>query len=55
MPTKVTNEGARGLEPAKRQEIAIWALAGSVPVTELAKGNNVSRKFVYQQQEKEHQ
>jgi hypothetical protein len=41
---------AKQLALPQRQELARQALAGQVPITELANTYNVSRKFVYQQQ-----
>ena len=40
---------AKTLAPSQRMQIGLQALAGSQPVSELAKDSNVSRKFVYQQ------
>jgi len=40
---------AKTLDPEQRQQLALKALAGTVPVTELAQQAQVSRKFVYQQ------
>jgi hypothetical protein len=37
------------LQPHQRQELAVAALAGAQPVTQLAQDYQVSRKFVYQQ------
>jgi hypothetical protein len=37
------------LEPQQRQQLAVAALAGARPVTQLAQEYQVSRKFVYQQ------
>ena len=42
---------ARTLPPSARQQLALGALAGS-PITALARGHHVSRKFVYQQADK---
>ena len=42
---------AHALPAAARQQLALDALAGC-PVTELARGQDVSRKFVYQQADK---
>ncbi|OWK40368.1 hypothetical protein [Fimbriiglobus ruber] len=41
---------AHTLSPAQRQRIAVQALAGTVPITELADQHDVSRRFVYRQQ-----
>jgi hypothetical protein len=43
---------ARLLPPPQRQELAVAALAGARPVTQLAQAYQVSRKFVYQQADK---
>ena len=40
---------ARRLPPAQRQHLALQALAGTRPITQLAHDHDVSRKFVYQQ------
>src|SRR5688500_13923744 len=40
---------ARHLTPAQRQQLALDALGGTHPVTQLAQQAQVSRKFVYQQ------
>jgi hypothetical protein len=40
---------AKMLSPEQRQELAVQALAGEVPVTELAEQAQVSRKFIYEQ------
>jgi hypothetical protein len=37
------------LTPPQRQQLAVTALAGACPVTQLARDYQVSRKFVYQQ------
>jgi hypothetical protein len=42
---------ARGLDPQQRQRLAVEALAGTVPITELADRTHVSRRFVYRQQD----
>jgi hypothetical protein len=44
--------GARGLDGEHRQHLAVQVLAGTQPVTELAKRHGVSRKFVYHQADK---
>ena len=44
-----SNRVAKMLSPEQRQELAVQALAGEVPLTELAEQAQVSRKFVYQQ------
>jgi hypothetical protein len=40
---------AKMLGPEKRQELAVQALAGEIPITQLAGQAEVSRKFVYDQ------
>jgi hypothetical protein len=40
---------ARLLPPEERQELALHVLAGSVPVAQMARSHQVSRKFLYQQ------
>jgi len=40
------------LSPSQRQSLAVQALRRSQSVSELARENNVSRKFVYQQADK---
>jgi hypothetical protein len=40
---------ARLLPPEKRQDLALHVLAGSVPVAQMARSHQVSRKFLYQQ------
>jgi hypothetical protein len=40
---------AKGLGAEQRQQLAVQAMAGSAPVTQIAVANQVSRKFVYQQ------
>lgn len=45
---------AHTLSPSARQQLALGALAGC-PITELARGHHVSRKFVYQQADKAEQ
>jgi hypothetical protein len=40
---------AKPLPPQQRQELAVHVLAGSQPVAQLARQNQVSRKFLYQQ------
>ena len=42
---------AHTLGPQQRQQLALEALAGTVPITELAQHTLVSRKFVYRQQD----
>jgi hypothetical protein len=42
---------AQALGPQQRQRLAVEALAGTTPITELADQTHVSRKFVYQQQD----
>ena len=37
------------MEPPQRQALAVAALAGARPITQLAQEYQVSRKFVYQQ------
>ena len=46
---------AQLLEPHRRQELAVAALAGARPVTHLAQDYQVSRKFVYHQADKAEQ
>ncbi len=41
---------ASRLHPIQRQEIAVKVLTKQEPITEIAKEEQVSRKFVYQQQ-----
>jgi hypothetical protein len=41
---------AQALASQQRQQLALEALAGTVPITELADHNHVSRTFVYRQQ-----
>ena len=41
---------AHSLGPQQRQQLAVQALAGATPITELAHQAEVSRRFVYQQQ-----
>ena len=43
---------AAKLPDSERQNMAVQALAGSVPVNQLALQHDVSRKFVYQQANK---
>jgi hypothetical protein len=43
---------ARHLQPHQRQNLAVQALAGARPITQLAEEHQVSRKFVYQQADK---
>src|SRR6266436_9855544 len=45
---------AHALPPAARQQLALDALTG-LPITELARHHDVSRKFVYQQADKAEQ
>src|SRR5262245_8805814 len=40
---------AHRLPPQQRQELALQVLAGSQPIAQLARQNQVSRKFLYQQ------
>ena len=40
---------AQKLLPSQRQDLAVQALAGAEPVTDLARQHQVSRKFVYEQ------
>src|ERR1700681_4257155 len=44
-----TSFAAKTLGPEQRQELGVQALAGTVPIVELAERAQVSRKFVYQQ------
>ncbi|MEO0647742.1 MAG: hypothetical protein AAFZ17_16555, partial [Cyanobacteria bacterium J06650_10] len=46
---------AARLSPAKRQEIGLKAVARTVPISHLANQHQVSRKFVYQQENKAQQ
>jgi hypothetical protein len=43
---------ARALDGQQRQQLAVQVLARTAPVTKLAKGHGVSRKFVYHQADK---
>lgn len=43
---------ARSLSSFQRQEIAILSLGGTTPISHMADSYSVSRKFIYQQQEK---
>jgi hypothetical protein len=43
---------AKALDPSQRQHLAIAALAGTQPISDLAAEHQVSRKFVYQQADK---
>jgi hypothetical protein len=43
---------AQALAPHQRQHLAVAALAGSLPIAQLAAQHQVSRKFVYQQADK---
>lgn len=45
-----TSSVASGLQPLQRQAMAVKVLAKQEPITEIAKKEQVSRKFVYQQQ-----
>jgi hypothetical protein len=49
-PNRAPTCAAHALAPQQRQQLAIEALAGTVPITELANQNHVSRPFVYRQQ-----
>src|SRR3984885_12626759 len=40
---------AQLLQPHQRQQLAVEALTGATPITQLARDHQVSRKFVYQQ------
>ena len=46
------NFAAHSLSPFQRQEIAILSLGEKVPISQMADNYSVSRKFIYQQQEK---
>jgi hypothetical protein len=46
------NFAAHSLNSAQRQEIAIRALGGAIPISHVADKYSVSRKFIYQQKEK---
>jgi len=48
-PQLPTSPPAKALGPEQRQDLAVQALAGAVPITELAQQAQVSRKFVHQQ------
>lgn len=50
-PRSTNSCPAQLLGPQPRQRLAVEALAGTTPITELADQNHVSRKFVYQQQD----
>src|SRR5215211_723922 len=49
-PRSTTSCPAHALGPPQRQRLAVEALAGTVPITELADQTQVSRRFVYRQQ-----
>jgi hypothetical protein len=52
LPAPITVDlscAAKRLEPQQRQDLAIQVLAGTEPVSELARQHEVSRKFLYQQ------
>lgn len=53
-PVPTPRTPAQTLPPAARQQLALDALAG-LPITELARAHDVSRKFVYQQADKAEQ
>jgi len=46
---------ANHLDPQQRQRLAVEALAGTQPISDLAEQRQVSRKFVYQQTDKAQQ
>jgi hypothetical protein len=48
-PEILENCGASKLGAAQRQQLAVQALAGMQTISQLARDNQVSRKFVYQQ------
>jgi hypothetical protein len=48
-PPSTTTCPAKTLGSEQRQKLGVQALAGAVPITELAEQAQVSRKFVYQQ------
>jgi len=48
-PTELPVCAAKQLGPGQRQDIAVQILAGTEPVSDLAREHEVSRKFVYQQ------
>lgn len=48
-PRSTNSCPAHGLDPQQRQRLALDALAGTTPITELANQNQVSRRFVYRQ------
>jgi hypothetical protein len=51
-PLRVIRGGAAELSPSDRKTLAVKALAQAAPVTQLANGANVSRKFIYGQLKK---
>lgn len=51
VPPPSPHDGAATLTPTDRQQLAVAALAGARPITDLATHANVSRKFVYHQAE----
>jgi hypothetical protein len=53
-PRSTNSCPAQALDPQQRQRLAVEALAGTTPITQLADQNHVSRKFVYQQQDIAH-
>jgi hypothetical protein len=44
---------AHSLDAFKHQEIGIHALSGNTPIIQIAKNSGVSRKFVYEQKNKD--
>ena len=48
-PRSTNSCPAHALGPEQRQRLAVAALAGTTPITQLADQNQVSRKFVYRQ------
>ena len=49
-PRSTNSCPAHSLGPEQRQQLAVQALAGATPITELADQAEVSRRFVYRQQ-----
>lgn len=43
---------ARQLDPSQRQDLALKLIKNEKPVSDIARDNNVSRKFLYQQKDK---
>src|SRR5882724_5046727 len=55
IPAPTTASAAKVLPPDQRQQLAVAALAGTQPISQLAVAHDVSRKFVYQQADKAQQ